>query len=130
MEETKADWAICKRAVVNGNVGGGSMEIRKAPKLDVPKPKEYYGKRDANAIDNFVWHMENNFCAFIGRDRQRQVELRSYVPYRLGPHLVATKHEEIKKGTCTINTWATFVTELKKQFYPKNVSFDARSKMK
>ena len=33
-------------------------------------------------------------------------------------------------GTCTINTWADFKKEIKRQFYPENVEYLARKSLK
>ena len=40
------------------------------------------------------------------------------------------KFSEMEKGTCTIDTWADFKREIKKQFYPKDVEYMARKKIK
>ena len=37
---------------------------------------------------------------------------------------------EIEKGTCTIDTWADFKKEIKKQFYLEDVEYLARKKIK
>ena len=37
---------------------------------------------------------------------------------------------EIEKGTCTIDTWADFKREIKKQFYPEDVGYIARRKIR
>ncbi|XP_042968946.1 uncharacterized protein LOC122301604 [Carya illinoinensis] len=48
LEETKADWAICKRAVANGGaVGAGMMAT---PRVDTSKPKEF----DEDLLFNFT----------------------------------------------------------------------------
>ena len=40
------------------------------------------------------------------------------------------KFLEMEKGTCTINTWADFKREIKKQLYPEDVEYMARNKIK
>ena len=40
------------------------------------------------------------------------------------------KFLEMEKGTCTINTWEDFKKEIKKQFYPEDVEYMARKKIK
>ena len=37
---------------------------------------------------------------------------------------------EIEKGTCTIDTWADFKREIKKQFYPEDARYIARRKIR
>jgi len=39
------------------------------------------------------------------------------------------QYEDIKKGTCSINTWEEFKADLKRQFYSKNVEDEARGKL-
>ncbi|KAL5749423.1 hypothetical protein ACOSP7_024026 [Xanthoceras sorbifolium] len=56
LEDMRGDWALCKRAVSGGAFQG-------APKKEIPKPKEFDGKRDAKEVDNFIWHMERYFEA-------------------------------------------------------------------
>ncbi|KAF3443406.1 hypothetical protein FNV43_RR13088 [Rhamnella rubrinervis] len=53
LEKTRADWALCKRAATSG-----AITTQHAPRMDVPKPKEFSGKRDAKELENFIWHME------------------------------------------------------------------------
>ncbi|KAK3008914.1 hypothetical protein RJ639_013344 [Escallonia herrerae] len=40
------------------------------------------------------------------------------------------KHNDIKKGLCTIDTWDVFKKEIKRQFYPENVTYEARKKLR
>ncbi|KAJ0094992.1 hypothetical protein Patl1_14930 [Pistacia atlantica] len=43
LEESKGDWAFCKRAVANGVVTNAAPPAR----VKVPRPRKYGGKRDA-----------------------------------------------------------------------------------
>ncbi|KAK3011969.1 hypothetical protein RJ639_012551 [Escallonia herrerae] len=40
------------------------------------------------------------------------------------------KHNDIEKGLCTIDTWNVFKKEIKRQFYPENVTYEARKKLR
>ena len=44
------------------------MATYEAPRVEVPKPHTFSGKRDAKELDNFLWHMEHYFeaIALIG----------------------------------------------------------------
>lgn len=44
--------------------------------------------------------------------------------------MVAAEACRIVCGTCIINTWDLLKYELKKQFYPGNVAYEGRKKMK
>ncbi|KAK3003964.1 hypothetical protein RJ639_020235 [Escallonia herrerae] len=83
-------------------IAGGAV-VTHSPRVDAPKPKEFGGKRDAKELDNFIWHMERYFEG---------------------------KHNDIEKGLCTIDTWDMFKKEIKRQFYPENVTYEARKKLR
>ncbi|KAE8699155.1 hypothetical protein F3Y22_tig00110584pilonHSYRG00049 [Hibiscus syriacus] len=40
------------------------------------------------------------------------------------------KHADIERGACWLDTWDEFKKELKKHFYPKNVVYEARKKLR
>ncbi|PWA81445.1 hypothetical protein CTI12_AA187700 [Artemisia annua] len=54
VEDLQADVVLCKRSMANG-CGEASHH---APKMDVPKPSPFVGKREARAVDDFLWEME------------------------------------------------------------------------
>nr|GEZ76749.1 Gag-Asp_proteas domain-containing protein [Tanacetum cinerariifolium] len=74
IEDMKADMALCKRSLASG--GGNTNH---GLKLDVPKPSSFVRKREARAVDDFLWEMEQ---------------------YWEGVNV---------QGTTTIDTWAEFV---------------------
>ncbi|XP_042951365.1 uncharacterized protein LOC122286598 [Carya illinoinensis] len=128
LEETRADWAMCKRAVANGNLNG--VGVGATPRVDTSKPKEFDGKRDAKELDNYLWHMEWYFEALNMQDEPVKAHTASLYFTNLAGTWLRRKHGEIEKGTCTINTWDEFKHELKRQFYPENVALSARKRMK
>ncbi|KAL6331206.1 hypothetical protein AAG906_009634 [Vitis piasezkii] len=44
------------------------MATHEAPRVEVPKPHTFNGKRDAKELDNFLWHMEHYFEAIALTD--------------------------------------------------------------
>nr|GEY40140.1 hypothetical protein CTI12_AA187700 [Tanacetum cinerariifolium] len=52
-KDLQADVALCKRSLASG--GGNTNH---GPHLDVPKPSSFVGKREAKAVDDFLWEME------------------------------------------------------------------------
>lgn len=50
----QADVVLWKRSMVNG----GGEASHHAPKIDVPKPSPFVGKREARAVDDFLWEVE------------------------------------------------------------------------
>ncbi|GJS97949.1 putative retrotransposon gag domain, aspartic peptidase domain protein [Tanacetum coccineum] len=53
IEELQADMALCKRSLASGG-----DNTNHGPKLDIPKPSPFVGKREARAVDDFLWEME------------------------------------------------------------------------
>ncbi|KAF3456166.1 hypothetical protein FNV43_RR00816 [Rhamnella rubrinervis] len=128
VEETRADWVLCKRAATSGAIT--TQHAVSTLRVDVAKPKEFSGKRDAKELDNFMWHMERYFEGLNMHDEKQKVIIASLYFTDLGATWWCRKHEEMKKGTCIINLWEDLKHELKKQFYPVNAIHDARKKMK
>ncbi|GJW95402.1 ATP-binding cassette subfamily C member 8 [Tanacetum coccineum] len=95
IEDLQADMALCKRSLASG--GGNTNH---GPKIDVPKTSPFVGKREAMAVDDFLWEMEQ--------------------------YLDGVK----MRGTATINTWAEFVVDFKKQFYLENSKNEAKSQLR
>lgn len=60
LEETKSDWALCKKAVANGVL---NTNVAPPMRVEVPRQRRYGGKRDAQEIENFLWSMERYFEA-------------------------------------------------------------------
>ena len=52
-QEVRQELAIYK-IIVSTRV----MATHEAPRVEVPKPHTYNGKRDAKELDNFLWHVE------------------------------------------------------------------------
>ncbi|GKB74461.1 putative retrotransposon gag domain, aspartic peptidase domain protein, partial [Tanacetum coccineum] len=53
IEDLQADMALCKRSLASGGDNPNH-----GPKIDVPKPSPFVGKREARAVDDFLWEME------------------------------------------------------------------------
>ena len=53
-QEIRQELAIYKTAV-----SARVMATLEAPRVEVPKPHTFSSKRDAKALDNFLWHMEH-----------------------------------------------------------------------
>ena len=83
--------------------------------IDLSKRDTYDGAHSAIVVDNFFFGLEQYFDVMSVRDEESKVSLYSYE----APHnYSAAKHREIGNGICTINTWAKFQQELRKQFAP------------
>ncbi|KAK3008052.1 hypothetical protein RJ639_013688 [Escallonia herrerae] len=124
VEETRQETAMCKRAIAGGAV------VTHSPRVDEPKPKEFGGKGDAKELDNFIWHMERYFEGASITDEKAKVRTATLYLTDTATLWWRRKHNDIEKGLCTIDTWDVFKKEIKRQFYPENVTYEARKKLR
>ncbi|KAK3009255.1 hypothetical protein RJ639_014121 [Escallonia herrerae] len=124
VEETRQEMAMCKRAIAGGAV------ITHSPRVDTPKPKEFGSKRDAKELDNFIWYMERYFEGASITDKKAKVRTATLYLTDTATLWWRKKHNDIEKGLCTIDTWDVFKKEIKRQFYPENVTYEARKKLR
>ncbi|KAK3038354.1 hypothetical protein RJ639_031450 [Escallonia herrerae] len=122
--EKRQETAMCKRAIAGGAV------VTHSPRVDAPKPKEFDGKRDAKELDNFIWHMERYFEGASITDEKAKVRTATLYLTDTATLWWRRKHNDIEKGLCTIDTWDVFKKEIKRQFYPENVTYEARKKLR
>ena len=124
-EELRQEVAIYKMAL-----SARLMPTHEAPRVDVPKPHSFNGNRDAKELDNYLWHMERYFEAIGLNDEVTKVRTATLYLLDIATLWWRRKFVEMERGTCTIDTWADFKRELKKQFYPEDVEYMARKKIK
>ncbi|XP_070029011.1 uncharacterized protein [Nicotiana sylvestris] len=79
-------------------VASNAVVTREA-KIEAPKPPVFKGVRDAQEVENFLWHLENYF-----------------------------RHGKVRDDEAKINT--AFKAEFKRQFFPNNVLYEARRKLR
>ena len=98
-------------------VGGStSLDREREARVEAPRPPMFKGVRDAQEVENFLWHLENYFkCNPVRSDVNK---INNAVLYLLEMHMLwwRCKEFDIKKGTCTMNTWEQFREEFKKAF--------------
>ena len=124
-EELRQEVAIYKMAL-----SARVMPTHEAPRVDVPKPHSFSGNRDAKELDNYLWHMERYFEAIGLNDEATKVRIATLYLLDNATLWWRRKFVEMERGTCTIDTWADFKREIKKQFYPEDVEYMARKKIK
>ena len=117
-------------AIYNTALSAWVMATQKAPRVEVPKPHTFSGQRAAKELDNYLWHMERYFEA-IGL-KEEATKVRTATLYLIDNATLwwRRKFVEMERKTCTIDTWADFKREIKKQFYPEDVEYMARKKIK
>ncbi|KAF2302245.1 hypothetical protein GH714_033861 [Hevea brasiliensis] len=104
----------------------GSYEVGNAK---IPEPKAFGGARDAKEVDNFLFDIELYFNATKNNSDEGRLKM---VPMYLTEDAKlwwCTKVEETISGQCSIASWDDFKRELKAQFYPENVAYNARCKL-
>ena len=95
------------------------MATHTAPRLEVPKPHMFSGKRDAKELDNFLWCIERYFDAIALTNKATKV--RTTTLYLTDTTTLSWCRRfddmEIKR-------------EIKRQFYPEDVAYLARKNMR
>ena len=124
-EELREEMAIYKTTL-----SARVMVTHEAPRVEVPKPQTFSGQRDAKELDNFLWHMERYFEAITLTDEAMKVRTATLYLTDNATLWWRRRFMEIEKGTCTIDTWAEFKREIKKQFYPEDAGYIARRKIR
>lgn len=106
--ETKIEEAIKELkdqlSRIEAGIGNGGLVIRETPRLEIPKPKTFDGKRDAKEVENFLWDLEQYFD--VMRIVEEPAKVRTATCYLAD---IATlwwrrKRADIEKGLCTIDS--------------------------
>ncbi|GJY60638.1 putative retrotransposon gag domain, aspartic peptidase domain protein [Tanacetum coccineum] len=120
IEGLQADMALCKQSLASsgGNTNHG-------PKIDVLKPLPFVGKREARAVDDFLWEMEQYLEGVNVVDDASKIKMAT--EYLKDMLWWRRRYGDIERGTATIDTWVEFVADFKKQFYPENAKNEAKS---
>nr|GEU66337.1 hypothetical protein VITISV_008583 [Tanacetum cinerariifolium] len=124
IEDLQADMALCKRSLASG--GGNTNH---GLKIDVPKPSSFVGKREARVVDDCLWEMEQYLEGVNMVDDASKFKMATRYLKDTTTLWWRRRYGDIKRGTATINTWAEFVADFKKQFYPKNAKNEAKSRL-
>lgn len=128
IETLKAEIKALKEGV---DVGGfASPDRDRETMVEAPNPPIFKGVRDAQEVENFLWHLEN--CFKCSRVRSDENKINTVVLYlsEMAMLWLRRKEVEIGKGTRTINTWEQFREEFKKAFFPNNVVYEVKRKFR
>ena len=96
----------------------------------MPKPDTYDGTCNATIVDNFLFGLDQYFNAMGVRDEASKVVTVPTYLRGVAQLWWRSKHGEMGKGIWTIDTWADFNQELRKQFAPSNAEKEARSHLR
>ncbi|KAK9713491.1 hypothetical protein RND81_06G030600 [Saponaria officinalis] len=124
LEEFKAELVVCRAAVAGG------ATVREAPKIKVPEPPKYNGKRDAKELDNFLWSVERYFNHLQIQDDASKITTATM--YLSDDAILWWRRREAdeRKGTFRISPWDEFKADFKRQFYPENAKEIALKKLR
>ncbi|XP_010315837.2 uncharacterized protein [Solanum lycopersicum] len=103
---------------------------RREARVKAPNPPIFKRVRDAQEVENFLWHLENYFrCSRVRSDENK---INTAIVYFSEMAMLWWRRKEAKigKGTCTINTWEQFREEFKKSFFPNNVVYKVKRKFR
>ena len=111
VDKVRSDWAWHKRTLSASPASANASDARR---IDVPKPNTYNDTRNATIVDNFLFGIDQYFDAIGVRDEASKVGTAP--TYLRGAVQLwwRRKHDEMRKGICTIDTWADFKQELQK----------------
>ena len=118
---------LTMRAFVNQAPTGGAIIIGK---MKIPEPKPFYGARDAKALENFIFDIEQYFKATNIITEEAKGTLATM---RLSEDVQLwwrSRYVDIKEGRCTIDTWDNLKKELRSHFFLENVEILARQKLR
>ncbi|XP_070018206.1 uncharacterized protein [Nicotiana sylvestris] len=107
-----------------------NVVVMREAKIEAPKPSMFKGVRDAQEVKNFLWYLENYFRH--GKVRDDEAKINTAVLYLSETAMLwwRRKMTDMDKGLCTISTWDQFKAEFKRQFFPNNVLYEARHKLR
>ncbi|KAE8708553.1 Detected protein of unknown function [Hibiscus syriacus] len=125
IEGMREDLTLCKRAAVSGSANHVST-----PRVECPKPKGFNGARDAKEVENYLWWMEQYFEGIGLNDEAAKVKTAALYLSDTAMLWWRRKHADIERGAYRLDTWDEFKKELKKHFYPENVVYEARKKLR
>ena len=103
VESLKAEVAALKEDTEVG--GSSSLDREREARVEAPKPPVFKGVRDAQEVDNFLWHLENYFKCMRVRSDVKKINTDVLYLSELAILWWKRKESDITKGTCTLNTW-------------------------
>ncbi|GJY21981.1 putative retrotransposon gag domain, aspartic peptidase domain protein [Tanacetum coccineum] len=84
----------------------------------------------ARAVDDFLWEMEQYLEGVNMVDDTFKIKMATRYLKDTAALWWRRRYGDIERGTATIDTWAEFVADFKKQFYPENAKNEAKSRLR
>ncbi|KAA0059143.1 uncharacterized protein E6C27_scaffold430G00550 [Cucumis melo var. makuwa] len=125
--DVNARLSLTMRAMANQAPAGGTIS---ASKVKVPEPKPFCGARDAKALENYIFDLEQYFKATNTVAEEAKVTLATMHLSEDAKLWWRSRYVDIQEGRCTVDTWDALKRELRSQFFPENVEILARQKLR
>ncbi|KAL4271717.1 hypothetical protein GQ457_13G018250 [Hibiscus cannabinus] len=125
IEELKGELRVYKTTVTNGVMSGTP-----STPIDIPKPKEFKGTRNAQDVENYIWELEEYFQAANITEDTKKVKIASIYLTDFARMWWRRRCTDEKHGGTKVETWEEFQEELKAHFYPVYAEEEAQSKLR
>ncbi|TYK08452.1 uncharacterized protein E5676_scaffold654G00680 [Cucumis melo var. makuwa] len=116
---------LTMRAMANQAPAGGAISVSR---VKIPEPKPFCGARDAKALENYIFDLEQYFKA-TNTVKEAKLTLAMMHLSKDAKLWWRSRYLDIQEGRCTIDTWDALKKELCLQFFPENVEILARRKL-
>ncbi|KAA0062982.1 uncharacterized protein E6C27_scaffold468G00790 [Cucumis melo var. makuwa] len=123
--DVNARLSLTMRAMANQAPTGGAISVSK---VKVPEPKPFCRARDAKALENYIFDLEQYFKATNTVVEEAKVTLATM--HLSEDEKLWSRYVDIQEGRCTVDTWDALKRELRSQFFPENVEILARRKLR
>ncbi|KAA0057594.1 uncharacterized protein E6C27_scaffold497G00710 [Cucumis melo var. makuwa] len=125
--DVNARLSLTMRAMASQAPVGGAISVSK---VKVPEPKPFCGVRDAKALENYIFDLEQYFKATNTVTEEAKVTLATMHLSEDAKLWWRSRYVDIQEGRCTVDTWDALKRELRSQFFPDNVEILARRKLR
>ncbi|KAA0053169.1 uncharacterized protein E5676_scaffold1775G00050 [Cucumis melo var. makuwa] len=117
---------LTMRAVANQAPAGGAISVSN---VKIPEPKPFCGARDAKALENYIFDLEQYFKATNTVTEEAKVTLATMHLSEEAKLWWRSRYLDIQEGRCTVDTWDALKRELRSQFFSENEEILARQKL-
>ena len=100
------------------------------PRVEVPKPTIFDGRREVRVIDDFLWEVTRYLKAMGIENDATKIHTTTMYLKDTAALWWRRRHGDIEKGTCAMQTFNEFVSDFKRQFYPENAIHEAKSRLR
>ncbi|KAA0054179.1 uncharacterized protein E6C27_scaffold131G001100 [Cucumis melo var. makuwa] len=125
--DVNARLSLTMRAMASQAPAGGAISVSK---VKVPEPKPFCGVRDAKALENYIFDLEQYFKATNTVTEEAKMTLATMHLSEDAKLWWRSRYVDIQEGRCTVDTWDALKRELRSQFFPENVEILAREKLR